>query len=112
MALRDADYWEDKAYAPVAAVGLIAVMAALAVAIALGFYVGDIFADLGDPENQTRQGVVGAFDKWVRPLMFLGASLLMTAVVIVLRRIRKTLLFEQREAFISSLPVLLSRERS
>ncbi len=101
-------YWEDKAYAPIAALGLGAVMFALALGAVLGLYVGDLFAgEAGDPQQS--QGVVAAWDKLTRPIMFFGASLLMTAVVVVLRRIRKTIEFERGEAMKTHLPTLLTR---
>ncbi len=105
---RPRSYREDKAYTPIAALGIGIVMFALAVGALAGLYVGDVFAGTAPDPEQSR-GVVGAIDAWRRPVAFFGISLLMTSVVVVLRRITQTLRYERDEALKTYLPALLSK---
>lgn len=99
-------YWEDKASISVAVVGLGTVMLALIIGIVLGFYSGDLFGGQATDPQQSR-GVIAAWDKITKPAMFSGAALLMTAVLLVLRRIIKTIKFEGAARF---LPLLFAKK--
>lgn len=98
-------YWEDEASVAVAAIGLGSVMLALIIGIVLGFYTGDLFGGQATDPQQS-QGVIAAWDKITKPVMFSGAALLMTAVLLVLRRIIKTIKFEGAAKF---LPLLFAK---
>lgn len=103
----------DGAYIPVTVLGLVAVMASLALGIALGLEAGDLFAqdaaaraaDLGT------QGTLAAIGGWNPALMLTGASLLMTAVVVVLQQIIRTIRV-RGQVMAENLPRLLAPERS
>lgn len=101
-------YWEDRVYWPVALLGLMAVMLSLAVGAIAGLYIGDIFAPGGDAAaDQVRRGVAESTGAWNTAVLFFGASMLMTAVLVVLRRIIKTIRY-RGEAMQAHLPTLFT----
>lgn len=100
-------YWEDTAYPTIAAFGLMVVMFSLAVGAVIGLYIGDLFAgQAADPARS--QGVIESTGAWNPAVLFFGASMLMTAVVVTLRRIIKTI-GVRGEAMQKHLPTLFSQ---
>lgn len=73
-------------------VGAFAVLGAvLAVGSYLGIVSGSLFGGgLEGADAQRASGVLGATPAWLTPLGLLGLSGLMGAVVVILRRIRRT----------------------
>lgn len=84
----------------------MAVMFALAVGAVVGLYTGDLFGGQAADPSQHR-GVIDAANTWRQQVQLFGAALLMTSVVITLRRIVKTIHFDRGEAFKTHLPTLL-----
>lgn len=99
-------YWEDKVYIVVAALGLSSVGLALVIGIVLGLYTGDLIGGSAT-DSQQSQGIIAGWDKVVKPIMFSGIALLMTAVVLVLRTIMKTIKYEGAARY---LPLLLTNK--
>lgn len=99
-------------YIAVAAAGVSVVMVSLAVGIFLGFEAGDLFAQdaAARAADTETQGTLAAFAAWNRPLALFGASLLMTAVVLVLRTIISTIRMRGR-VVAATLPALLAPGR-
>lgn len=102
-------YPEDRAYRPIAALGLMAVMASLVVGAVVGLYAGDFWAQgaAARAADRVRQGVISATGAWNPALLLFGISLLMTTVVVVLRRIVKTI-GARGETMSTYLPALLT----
>jgi hypothetical protein len=100
--------WEDRAYGPIAALGLGVVMASLVVGIVVGLYSGDFFAQgaAGRAADVVRHGVITSTSAWNPFVLFFGISLLMTTVVVVLHRIVKTIR-ARGEAMVTYLPTLI-----
>lgn len=98
--------WHDKAYAPIAVLGLMTVMFSLVVGIVVGLKTGDLW---GSPAagDAVRRGVIEAAGAWNPAVLFVGASLLMTAVVVLLLRIVKTIK-TLGDAMQTHLPALLN----
>lgn len=100
--------WQDKAYGPIAVLGLMTVMFSLVVGIVVGVKAGDLWGPAG-AGDAVRRGVIEAAGAWNSALLFFGASLLMTAVVVLLLRIIKTIKV-RGGAMQAHLPVLLDHQ--
>lgn len=107
------NYPEDRIYPVVTLLGLGAVMLSLAVGAVIGLYQGDFFAQSASARaaDSVRQGVVAATGAWNPFVLFFGIALLMTAVVVVLRRIVKTIRVELAGSMVTHLPQLLTPGR-
>lgn len=81
---------EDYLSALVALLGLMAVMAGLLIGAVIAIEAADLFTAEGAGDAETL-GTVEAVSAWNPVLTLFGASLLMVAVVLVLRRIIKTI---------------------
>lgn len=102
---------EDRVYQPIAIVGIVAVMASLAVGAVTGLYQGDFWAQEAAVRqaDTVRRGVIASTGAWNPSLLFFGISMLMTSVAVVLLRVRKTIQ-ARGEAMVDYLPALVARQ--
>ncbi|MEX2586692.1 MAG: hypothetical protein WD602_01690 [Actinomycetota bacterium] len=98
---------EDSTF--VAFLGILAVMFSLAMGVVVAVKTGDLWAQdaAARAADKVRAGQIGAIQAWNPAVLLFGISLLMTSVVLVLRRIIKTIQ-ARGEAMVANLPRLIS----
>lgn len=111
MANTDDEYLYDEAYLWLAGAGVAAIMVSLVLGAFLGAEAGGLFAQDAAARAADREafGTLEAFGAWNPALALSGAALLMTAVVVVLQRIIKTIRL-RGQAMAATLPTLLTPE--
>jgi hypothetical protein len=101
-------HYQDFGYLVLAALGLGAVLGAGVIGMVVGAKTGTFWSQpaAARAADRLHAGQIGAVGAWNPMLLFVGISLLMTTVVVVLRRVITTIR-ARGETLVSSLPGLI-----
>lgn len=104
--------WHDRATTAIALVSFAVLLTVLGIGAYLGLQAGVLFSgEAGAATAERVQGLLTTTPVWMVPLGLLGLSGLMLAVVVILRRIIRTIGL-RRDAAVTSFPHLIGTARS